>query len=325
MKTLTFATMAVLAVAATASAELNSSEIARLSEATQVLRDTRVSIPQDLWNRARCVAVIPDLKKAAFVVGGEYGKGVMSCRAGAGWSAPVFLELAKGSWGFQAGAEEVDVLLLVMNESGVQKLLKNKVALGVDASVAAGPVGRQGQAATDASLTAEILAYSRAKGLFAGINLSGGVLRPDEDANRNAYGSGASPSTILASRSISAPTQAAPFLAALGPGTPNAAASNSPEHEVPPQATAAVVENKQATAATASANVPSNTDSDLRVTIVAMQQTLDQMLANQNAAAVGTSGQAGNSGAMIAVSRERLEQLRSQLDSLLAALNARGQ
>ena len=112
----------------------------------------------------------------------------MSCRAGDGWSAPVFLELAKGSWGFQAGAEEIDVVMLVMNESGVQKLLKNKVNLGADASVAAGPVGRQGQVGTDVSLTAEILAYSRAKGLFAGVNLSGGVLRPDEDANRDAYG-----------------------------------------------------------------------------------------------------------------------------------------
>src|SRR5207248_561697 len=101
------------------------------------------------------------------------------CRSGEKWSAPVFLQLAKGSWGFQAGAEQVDVVLLVMNESGVQKLLQNKVTLGADASVAAGPIGRQGQIATDAYLTAEILSASCAQGLFAGINLSGGVLRPD--------------------------------------------------------------------------------------------------------------------------------------------------
>ena len=108
------------------------------------------------------------------------------------------MQLAKGSWGFQAGAEEVDLVLLVMNEQGVQKLLQNKVTLGADASIAAGPLGRQGSVATDAALTAEILAYSRAKGLFAGINLSGGVLRPDEDANTSVYGKGASPRTILA-------------------------------------------------------------------------------------------------------------------------------
>ena len=324
MKIPMLAAMAVLAVAATATAELNSTEISRLSEAAQVLRDTRPSIPQDYWDRARCIAVIPNLKKAALIFGGEYGKGVLSCRAGTTWSAPVFIELAKGSWGFQAGAEEIDVVLLVMNESGVQKLLKNKVNLGADASIAAGPVGRQGQLGTDVSLTAEILAYSRAKGLFAGINLSGGVLRPDEDANRDAYGSAASPSTILASRSLSAPTQAVPFLEALGSPAPNRAASSATEHEGPPQATAGVAENRQ-TAATPSANVPSNTDSDLRATIVAMQQTLDRMLNDQNPATAGTSGQVGKNGATIAVSRERVEQLRSQLDSLLAALNARGQ
>jgi lipid-binding SYLF domain-containing protein len=325
MKILTFAAMAVLAVAANASAELNSNEVLRLSEAAQVLRDTRPSIPQTYWDRARCVAVIPNLKKAALIFGGEYGKGVLSCRGGDAWSAPVFMELAKGSWGFQAGAEEIDVVLLVMNESGVQKLLKNKVNLGADASVAAGPVGRQGQVGTDVSLTAEILAYSRAKGLFAGINLSGGVLRPDEDANRDGYGSAASPSSILASRSLSAPTQAVPFLDALGVAARNASASASPEHEIPPQATAAVAENRQTTAATPSANVPSNTDSDLRVTIVAMQQTLERMLNDQNSTTVGTSGEPGTAGRTVVVSRERLEQLRSQLDSLLAALNARGQ
>jgi lipid-binding SYLF domain-containing protein len=125
------------------------------------------------------------------------------------------MQLAKGSWGFQAGAESVDVVLLVMNEEGAHKLLNNKVNLGVDASVAAGPVGRQAQAGTDAALKAEILAYSRASGLFAGINLSGGVLRPDEDANQHAYGANATATSILASRGGSAPAEAAPFLGAL--------------------------------------------------------------------------------------------------------------
>src|SRR5438094_10551461 len=112
-------------------AAITPSETARLASAATVIHDMGGVVPQPYWDRARCVAVIPDLKKAAFIFGGEYGKGALSCRAGTTWSAPVFIELAKGSWGFQAGAEEIDVVLLVMNESGVQKLLKNKVNLGV--------------------------------------------------------------------------------------------------------------------------------------------------------------------------------------------------
>ena len=328
MKTFTYTAMAVLALAASANAEIKSSEVSRLAKAAEVLRETKTTIPQEYWTKARCVAVIPDLKKAAFIVGGEFGKGVMSCRAGETWSAPVFLELAKGSWGFQAGAEEVDVVMLVMNESGVQKLLKNKVALGADASIAAGPVGRQGQIATDATLSTEILAYSRAKGLFAGINLSGGVVRPDESANADVYGAGATPSTVLASRSISAPPEATAFMQALGAaavGGKPSAANSTPEHEVPPQATAAVQENRQAAAVatgTPPGTVPSNTNADLRRAVMAMQESLDRMIADQNSA-VGTSGQSSNNGQMITVSRERLEVLRTQLNALLAAINDR--
>ena len=205
----------VLAAAGNAHAAIGSSEAARLAAAAQVVNDIKTDVPADIWSKARCVVVMPDVKKAAFIFGGEYGKGTMSCRSAERWSPPVFMQLAKGSWGFQAGAEEVDLVLLVMNEQGVQKLLQNKVTLGADASIAAGPLGRQGSVATDAALTAEILAYSRAKGLFAGINLSGGVLRPDEDANTSVYGKGASPRTILASTAISAPPEATAFLRAL--------------------------------------------------------------------------------------------------------------
>src|SRR5262245_58607809 len=133
-----------LGLAGTAAAD----EASRLSESAKIVQEIRNDIPQEYWNKARCVAVIPDLKKAAFIFGGEYGKGVMICRAGEGWSAPLFMQLAKGSWGFQAGAEQVDLVLLVMNESGVEKLLKNKVTLGADASVAAGPLGRRGAVGT---------------------------------------------------------------------------------------------------------------------------------------------------------------------------------
>jgi hypothetical protein len=217
--------------------------------------------------------------------------------------------------------------MLVMNESGVQKLLRNKVQLGADASIAAGPVGRQGQVATDPTLSTEILAYSRARGLFAGINLSGGVVRPDESANADVYGRGASLSTILANRSVSAPTEATPFMQSLGAaaGAGTAAANATPEHEVPPQATAAVQENRQAATVatgTPAGTVPSNTNADLRTAVMAMQESLDRMIAGQDSA-IGTSGKSGNDGQMITVSRERLEMLRTQLNALLAAINSR--
>jgi hypothetical protein len=222
------------------------------------------------------------------------------------------MQLAKGSWGFQAGAEEVDVVLLVMNEQGVQKLLQNKVSLGADASIAAGPIGRQGSVGTDAALTAEILSYSRAKGLFAGINLSGGVLRPDEDANNETYGKGASPKTILASREISAPTQAAAFLKALD-AQGQATAPDRPAPASP-----------AATPATPRTTTMSTTDDDLRARVVDIQQLLDRLLADTTPAPVGTTGSASaTGGGTVTVDRARLLQLRQQLDALVVALNKR--
>ena len=294
------------------------SEASRLTAAASALQDIRGEIPQEYWTRARCVMVIPDLKKAAFVFGGEYGKGVMSCRAGDQWSAPVFMQIAKGSWGFQAGVEQTDLILLIMNESGVQKLLKNKVNLGADASVAAGPLGHKGGVSTDAAVTAEILSYSRSKGLFAGIDLSGGVLRPDEDANKGVYGAGAVPSTILATREMSAPPEAGPFLAALkGTSTASARSNASTSDSTPPRQAAAATAARPATTAT--------TEDDIRARVVDIQQSLDRMLAETTPAVVGTSGAVGAkdaSGATV-VDRTRLLQIRQQLDGLLAALNRR--
>jgi lipid-binding SYLF domain-containing protein len=179
--------ISVLWISAASAADQSS----RLRNATTVLNELRSTpdkgIPEDLWNKAECAAVIPSVKKAAFIIGGEYGKGVMSCRNGKTFSAPVFIELEKGSWGAQIGGQEIDLVLLVMNRRGIEKLLESKVALGADASVAAGPVGRAAQAGTDAQMGAEILSYSRAQGLFAGIDLSGGVLKPDNDANKEVY------------------------------------------------------------------------------------------------------------------------------------------
>ncbi len=194
-------------------------QTSRLRNATAVLTEMRDTpdkgIPEQVWAKADCVGVIPSVKKAAFVFGGEYGKGVMSCRNGHGWSAPIFIELEKGSWGFQIGAQEIDLVLMVMNRRGVDKLLEDKVSLGADASVAAGPLGRHAEAATDAQMSAEILAYSRAQGLFAGIDLSGGLLRPDKDANREIYGD-RSARDVLFGNHVAVPAIARDFERALG-------------------------------------------------------------------------------------------------------------
>ena len=206
--------------ATTASAgELSTKETKRVQEAATVLREIHAvpdkDIPQDLWEKSECVIVVPGLKKAAFIVGGEYGNGLMSCKQNGGWSAPVFMQVGKGSWGLQIGAQSIDLVLLVVNKTGMEKMLKNKVSLGAEASVAAGPVGRDARAATDAQLTAEILSYSRTQGLFAGINLSGGVVRPNVDENVDLYGKDVSPRDVVIGGTTKAPTATEPFMMAL--------------------------------------------------------------------------------------------------------------
>jgi len=172
-------------------------------------------IPQDLLNDAHCVVIVPGLKKGAFVVGGEYGRGFVTCRAAdhRGWSAPAAVKVEGGSFGFQIGGSSTDLVMLVMNAKGADKLLGDKFTMGADASVAAGPVGRTANASTDAKVTAEILAWSRAKGLFAGISLNGATLRPDKDVNRELYGSAMSSKEIV--NSGKTPAAAEPLIAAL--------------------------------------------------------------------------------------------------------------
>src|SRR5271169_1115869 len=147
-------------------------------------------IPQDLIDKAHCVVVIPGMKKAGFIFGAEYGRGFAVCRrqGGVGWSAPAAMRVEGGSFGFQIGASETDVVLLVMNDGGMKHLLSDKFTLGGDASVAAGPIGRDASARTDAQLQTEKLSYSRSHGLFAGLSLTGATLRPDGDTNRELYG-----------------------------------------------------------------------------------------------------------------------------------------
>jgi len=156
-------------------------------------------IPQDLLDKARCVVVVPGMKKAGFIFGAEGGRGFAVCRreGGSGWSAPAAMRSEGGSFGFQIGASETDVVLLVMNEGGMKHLLSDKFTMGGDASVAAGPVGRDASARTDAMMNSEILSYSRSRGLFAGIALSGVTLRPDGETNRVLYGRDATNREIL--------------------------------------------------------------------------------------------------------------------------------
>lgn len=320
------AATALLAGATAAYGAISTAEARRLDAAARIVQDTRNDIPENYWTSARCIAVIPDLKKAAFIFGGEYGRGVMSCRAGDQWSAPVFIELAKGSWGFQAGVEQVDLVLLVMNERGVQKLLGNKTTLGADASVAAGPVGRRGVLATDAQLSSEIVSYSRSQGLFAGVDLSGGVLRADEDANTDVYGPGAEPRTVLASRELSAPTEARDFLRALSAASPSTPSSTMPYPASSPVPSSTV----SGTPPSPRPPTMATTDDDVRARVVDIEQTLDRILADTTPAPVGTAGAGAPStaaspasGATVTVERARLLQLRQQLDQLLAALNRR--
>jgi lipid-binding SYLF domain-containing protein len=152
------------------------------------LRAADKGIPQDLLDKAHCIVVIPGMKKAGFIFGAEYGRGFAACRRNEGWSAPAAMRMEGGSFGFQIGASETDVILLVMNGGGMKHLLSDKFTLGGDASVAAGPIGRDASAQTDAMLNAEILSYSRTHGLFAGVALTGATLRPDGETNRELYG-----------------------------------------------------------------------------------------------------------------------------------------
>jgi SH3 domain-containing YSC84-like protein 1 len=210
---------AVALMTTTVVADVSTSQRRRIQEAAAVLKEIHgvpdKDIPQELWNKAACVLVVPGLKKAAFVIGGEYGKGLMSCRRDGKWSAPIFMQVGKGSWGFQIGAQSIDLVLLVMNERGTQKMLRNKVTLGAEASIAAGPVGRDARAATDAQMKAEILSYSRAQGLFAGINLSGGVVKAADEDNEDLYGPSTAPRDVVLGTGVAAPASAEPFMNAL--------------------------------------------------------------------------------------------------------------
>ena len=199
----------------------------RLNNAGIVLKeilDVPEDIPQDLLDKAECVVVLPSVIEAAFVVGGQYGRGVMVCRGGkdftGAWGAPAMYALEGGSVGFQAGVQATDFVLMVMNQHGADSLLNSKVKLGADASVAAGPKGRQAGAATDAYLRAEIVTYSRSRGLFAGVSLEGSTVRPDDDANKRLYGRTISARTIVQGGGLSTPQSGRTLVSRLQAASP---------------------------------------------------------------------------------------------------------
>jgi lipid-binding SYLF domain-containing protein len=181
-------------------------------------------IPQDLLDKADCVVVLPSVLKAAFIVGASYGRGVMTCRRGADfngpWGAPTMMALEGASFGLQIGGEATDFVLLLMSDRSAQGVLTSKVKLGGDASAAAGPVGRTASAATDATMRAEILSYSRARGAFAGISLEGSTLRPDNDANKRLYGKAMTAKEIVLEHAVAVPPSAKVLIAALDTHTP---------------------------------------------------------------------------------------------------------
>ena len=192
----------------------------RLSDSASVFSEIMSTpdkgIPQDLLAKAQCVIIVPGMKKAAFVVGGQYGRGFAECRnqSGTGWGAPAAVRVEGGSVGFQIGGSETDVVMLVMNRRGMDRLVGDKFTLGADASIAAGPVGRTAAANTDAKMSAEILAWSRAKGLFAGISLNGATLRPDSDANAELYGKKMNNREVLMG-DVTSPAEAKPLITEL--------------------------------------------------------------------------------------------------------------
>ena len=167
-------------------------EIRRVNAAGQVLEEIMATpdkgIPEELLAAARCVAIVPSMMKGGFLVGAKFGKGVATCRTSKGWSGPAPFTVAGGSWGLQFGGEAVDLLMLVMNEKGMRALQANNLKLGAEGSVAAGPVGRQAEAATDWKARSEVLTYSRARGVFAGIELNGAIIKQDDEETRTLYG-----------------------------------------------------------------------------------------------------------------------------------------
>src|SRR5262245_30079011 len=212
MRTIWLATVAVVLVVASAvGASKEDERRSNAAKAFDEIMSAPDNIPKSVLDKAECIVVIPGMKKGGFIVGGRYGKGMVSCRGKdkSGWGAPAMLEMGGGSVGLQIGASAVDVVMLVMNREGMDSLLKSKFTLGGDASVAAGPVGRAGAAETDALMSAKVLSYSRSKGVFAGLELKGSTLNQDNGANKAIYGKDIDAKEIMAGK-VKSPAAAKP-------------------------------------------------------------------------------------------------------------------
>jgi lipid-binding SYLF domain-containing protein len=219
--------MAWLLVALPLLASGDKKEVDRLENCGMVIKevmDIPDNIPEDLINKAECIIVYPSVLKAAFIVGGSYGRGAMTCRSGehftGPWSAPTMMALEGGSVGFQIGGQATDFVLLVMNPRGARAILSSKVKLGADASAAAGPKGRTANASTDVTMRAEVLSYSRNRGLFAGISLEGSTVRPDDDGNARLYGKKVEAESIVFKGAVAVPPAAQKMIAYLNQKSP---------------------------------------------------------------------------------------------------------
>lgn len=227
LKRMMSSVLALAMIALPLSAVTDKKEAERLENCGTVLKeimDIPDDIPQDLIDKAVCVIVYPSVVKAAFVLGASYGRGAMTCRTGESntgpWSAPAMMALEGGSFGFQIGGQATDFVLLVMNSRGAHSILKSKVKLGADASAAAGPKGRNAAAETDVTLRAEVLSYSRARGLFAGISLAGSSVRPDNDANSRVYGKQVEAESIIFKGAVAVPPPAQKLIGYLNQKSP---------------------------------------------------------------------------------------------------------
>jgi lipid-binding SYLF domain-containing protein len=219
MKKIVFVMGMVMCLAPLSQADQSRQDVDdRMQQAATVLRQVMGTpdkgIPEEVMDHAKCVAVVPHLIKGGFIFGAEGGRGVVTCRTDHGWSAPAFFDIEGGSWGLQIGVEGIDLVMIVQNDKGMQDLLQSKFQIGADASAAAGPVGRHASADTDWKMNAEILTYSRAKGIFAGLNLSGAAVHRDDDAMKAVYGPGVSTREVLDGKVPSTPG-ARPFLHAV--------------------------------------------------------------------------------------------------------------
>jgi SH3 domain-containing YSC84-like protein 1 len=331
---ITFAALLVLASVVSSEGALKKSQIARLENATAVVTSTGA----DMRTGAKCIAVIPGTKKLAFGFGVDYGKGVLTCRQGDRWSSPVFIQISRVSFGPQFGGKQTDLVLLIRNERGVRRLLQDKVVLGGDASIAAGPLGRDLQAATDVQMTAEILAYSRAQGIFAGAALQGGVLKSDPDSNEDLYGSDVDPQEVLFGRSEGSNTRnvaraprdhnmppvAQSFIHALETAQREPSVAERDVKKLRGVARKVAPGKKEAESENASTEQqqPAADRSELLAQLDRMEQTLNTLESDepQGSTAVGTTGSDNENDSRDTARKEQIRELRQQIESLRRSL-----